>query len=332
MTVKALFWNIRSVNTQNAFHRVQMLNRHHKFDIIALMEPFQDARHIQRYKRRLGMSYVNYNNNGQIWVFVKEHIHVGIISDTEQQLSLQLTLEDGNQVITTVVYAKCNANERLRLWDEIYSLSYNFSLPWIMGGDFNVIMGVEEKIGGLPVEDFAFCINSCDLSDVKFSGSPFTWWNGRVNGDCIFKRLDRVVVNQKFSDLYGDTNLQHLTRTGSNHAPLYLSCGNSNQKIVKPFKFLKFWTESEDFKDVVLQNWVSDDVDDIFIQLKLKQKSTKLALSKWSKEKFGDIFNQLAIREEIVKIKEKFFEECPSAENRVIWKIMLSTKWIWKMR
>ncbi|XP_049357633.1 uncharacterized protein LOC125822286 [Solanum verrucosum] len=232
-----------------------------------------DSRHIQKYKRRLGMSYVNYNSNDQIWSFIKEHIQVGIISDTEQQLPLQLTLEDGNQVITTVVYAKCNPNERLRLWDELYSISYNFSLPWIVGGDFNVIMGVEEKIGGLPVypqeyEDFAICINSCDLSDVKFSES--------------FYMVER------------------------------------NQKIVKPFKFLKFWTESDDFRDVVLQNWVSDDVEDIFIQLKLKQKRTKQALSKWSKEKFGDIFNQLAIREEIVRIKEEFFEECPSPENRAI--------------
>ncbi|KAG5620341.1 hypothetical protein H5410_005559, partial [Solanum commersonii] len=101
--------------------------------MISLMEPFQNTRHIQRYKRRLGMSYVNYNWNDRIW--------------------------GGNQVITTMIYAKCNANERLRLWDEIFSLSYNFS--WIVGGDFNVIMGVEEKIGGLPVypqeyEDFSF--------------------------------------------------------------------------------------------------------------------------------------------------------------------------------
>ncbi|KAH0682719.1 hypothetical protein KY290_021318 [Solanum tuberosum] len=50
------------------FHRVQMLHRHHKFVLIALMEPFQDARNIQKYKRRLAMQYVNYNANGQILV------------------------------------------------------------------------------------------------------------------------------------------------------------------------------------------------------------------------------------------------------------------------
>lgn len=58
-------------------------------------------------------------------------------------------------------------------------------------------------------------------------------------------------------------------------------------------------------------------MDDIIIQLKIKQKRIKQELSKWSKEKFGDFFNQLAIRDEIVRMKEKFFfEECP--KSRVV--------------
>ncbi|KAK4726927.1 hypothetical protein R3W88_031844 [Solanum pinnatisectum] len=56
------------------------------------------------------------------------------------------------------------------------------------------------KIRGLPVypqeyEDFAFCVNSCDLLDINFKGSPYTWWNGRIDQECIFKRLDRFFVN-----------------------------------------------------------------------------------------------------------------------------------------
>ncbi|KAG5620342.1 hypothetical protein H5410_005560 [Solanum commersonii] len=140
-------------------------------------------------------------------------------------------------------------------------------------------------------------ISNCDLSHINFSGSPFTWWNDRVNGECIFKWMERVVVNQRFSDLYGDTNLQSLARIGSDHSPLLLTCGNSNQNIV------------------------SDDVEDIFLQLKLKKKRTKQALPKWSKEKFGDIFNQLAIREEIddglgKEIEILDFSHCPVKGRR----------------
>ncbi|KAH0705834.1 hypothetical protein KY285_010364 [Solanum tuberosum] len=230
-------------------------------------------------------------------------------------------MEDGQQILTIAVYAKCSSIEWLSLWDDIYTLSQEFSLPWMVGGDFNVILGDEEKIGGLPVypqeyEDFAFCVNSCDLFDLHFSGSPFTWWNGRTDERCIFKRLDRVVINQSMQDLMG--NVEHFARTGSDHAPLLLTCGGSNKPVSKPFKFLKFWTERDDFKKVVLDNWCADCDGDIFVQLKQKLKKTKLSLSMWSKEKFGDIFKQLVIREEIVRLKEELFEQNPNSFNRVI--------------
>lgn len=66
-----------------------------------------------------------------------------------------------------------------------------------LGGGINVILGDEEKLGGLPVypqeyEDFSECMSSCGLYDVNFSGNSFTWWIGRIDGECIFKRLNRV--------------------------------------------------------------------------------------------------------------------------------------------
>lgn len=97
------------------------------------------------------MQYVNFNKNGQIWIFVNHNIQGGVISDSNQQLTLLLTLEDGSQVMSTMVYAKCSVIERLRMWDDLYSLSLNISIPWMVGGDFNVILSDEENVGGLPV-------------------------------------------------------------------------------------------------------------------------------------------------------------------------------------
>lgn len=74
-----------------------------------------------------------------------------------------------------------------------------------MGGwrRINVILSDEEKIWGLPVfpheyEDFSFYINSCELYDISFTDSPFTWWNDRFDEEFIFKILDRVISNQDF--------------------------------------------------------------------------------------------------------------------------------------
>lgn len=70
MIQKVLFLNICSVNTQTAFHRVQMLHRHHKFFLICLDGAIVAHSQIQRFEWRLGMHYVNCNANGQIWVLL----------------------------------------------------------------------------------------------------------------------------------------------------------------------------------------------------------------------------------------------------------------------
>ncbi|KAH0698743.1 hypothetical protein KY284_012958 [Solanum tuberosum] len=94
------------------------------------MEPFQEVRQIHKFKRRLGMHYANLNQNGKIWIFVQEHVQMGVISDTEQQISLQLHFQEtGQTVVTTAVYAKCDAQDRQELWDDIYCLSSSMTLP-----------------------------------------------------------------------------------------------------------------------------------------------------------------------------------------------------------
>ncbi|KAK4733875.1 hypothetical protein R3W88_008136 [Solanum pinnatisectum] len=113
-----------------------------------------------------------------------------------------------------MIYAKCSVEERIELWNDLYFISDHYSEPWIVGGDFNVILGSDEKIGGLPVyiqgyEDFAFCINS-------------------------------FLINRKLHDLVGNIELQHLERTRSDHAPLLVTCGGLVQNCIKPFRFLKF--------------------------------------------------------------------------------------------
>ncbi|XP_070045606.1 uncharacterized protein [Nicotiana tomentosiformis] len=213
--------------------------------------------------------------------------------------------------------------ERLELWDNLYYLALDMELPWMVGGDFNVILSEEEKIRGQPVyppeyEDFAFCVNSCGLFDTGYKGSPFTWWNGRSNSECIFKRLDQIFVNQQFNSLFPTIEVEHLIRIGSNHTPLLMNCGEDSMHFVKPFKFLNFWTTHDSFKEVVQQNWVADFVGDPFLMFKQKLKRVKTTLSHWSKITLGDIFKQLAIREDIVLIKEMLFEEEPTTENKII--------------
>ncbi|XP_070031030.1 uncharacterized protein [Nicotiana tomentosiformis] len=112
--------------------------------------------------------------------------------------------------------------------------------------------------------------------------------------------------------------VEHLIRTGSDHAPLLMTCGEQTTNFVKPFRFLNFWTKHATFMDVVRQNFEADFIWDPFLMFKLNIKRVKAPVSKWSRETFGDIFKQLAILEDIVRVKEMLFEEEPTIENKIV--------------
>ncbi|XP_009624636.1 uncharacterized protein [Nicotiana tomentosiformis] len=201
---------------------------------------------------------VAYSNiNGKIWLFFDSVVEWELLIDVEQQVTIKVYHQViGKYIMMTFVYSKCSSLERLELWDSLYYLASDMELPWLVRGDFNVVLSEEEKLGGLPMyppeyENFAFCVNSCGLFDLGYKGSPFTWWNRRPNAQCIFKRLDMIFVNLPFQNLFSDIDVEHLIRTGSDHAHLLMSCGDNARQFMKPFKFLNFWSKHDTFKEVI---------------------------------------------------------------------------------
>ncbi|KAH0743252.1 hypothetical protein KY290_031245 [Solanum tuberosum] len=135
----------------------------------------------------------------------------------------------GRRMDGDAVYARFDALERLELWEELEEIPGNNQDLWLVGEDFNVILNEEEKQGGRELTqyeamDFSQCIHNCALSEIRYSRSKFTWWNGRIEEHCIFKRLDRVLCNQAFEELLPNCKVHHLIRQGSDHAPLHLIC------------------------------------------------------------------------------------------------------------
>ncbi|XP_070032252.1 uncharacterized protein [Nicotiana tomentosiformis] len=228
------------------------------------MGPFQNLGHIQRYRSRLNMETAFSNLNGKIWLFFDAVVEWELVTEIAQQVTVRVFHHDlGQHILMTFVYAKCSSVERLELWDSLYYLESDMELPWLVGGDFNVVLHEDEKIGGRPVYpseygDFAFC------------------------------------------HLFTTTEVEHLIRTGTDHAPLLMTCGEQTTNFVKPFKFLNFWTKHATFNEMVRQNWNADFIGDPFLILKHKLKK------------------QLAILEDIVNVKEMLFEEEPTIENIIV--------------
>ncbi|XP_060216785.1 uncharacterized protein LOC132644224 [Lycium barbarum] len=280
--MNALIWNIRSVNTMEAFTRLIKLNQRYHFGFIGLMEPFQDSDKIEEYRRRLGMEHAIVNISGKIWAFVEDIFDYYIMVDDQQHLTIKLRVRGSQEdMLVSLVYAKCTQTERLELWDSLEDLSTSVDIPWMIGVDFNAITSEDEKFGGLPVtineiQDFRGCIQNCGISYLGFSGSKFTWWNGQSGDDRIFKRLDRCLGNQLLQAKYS----------------------------------------SEGFIELIKQNWTADFLANPFILFHHKLKKVKAALAQWSKATFGNIFQEIEALEEIIKVKENQFQNLPTPTNR----------------
>ncbi|KAL0434121.1 UNVERIFIED_CONTAM: hypothetical protein Slati_2746400, partial [Sesamum latifolium] len=112
-------------------------------------------------------------------------------------------------IFCTFVYAKCYRNRRRTLWEELVKLS-NQDVPWIVGGDFNIILHPNENQGKDmqrlgPMDDFNDIMSDIGLIDAGFEGDLFTWTNKR-----IWKRLDRVFYSKEWTETFNITRVVHL--------------------------------------------------------------------------------------------------------------------------
>ncbi|XP_070015222.1 uncharacterized protein [Nicotiana sylvestris] len=291
--MNALIWNIRSVNIQQAFERLTKMHRQNHYEIVGLMEPKQQAKKLERYINKIGLAHAISNVSNKIWAFIDEVFEVTVMYNMVQQLTLRLFHTESHvEFVLTLIYAKCDAIEWIELWDSLYAMARDMDAPWLVGGDLNVIWDEEEKFCRLPVS-----LNEID--DFRHASTL-----------AISSNLDL-----KAAYLHG-IEVQHLSKTGSDHSPMYLKCDIETPPIKKPFKFLNFWVEHATFKDVVKENWTADFSANPYILFNHKLKKLKKALSLWSKATFGDIFQKIASMEEVVLVHEAEFEANPTGMNR----------------
>ncbi|KAK8640284.1 hypothetical protein V6N13_008043 [Hibiscus sabdariffa] len=111
---------------------------------------------------------------------------------------------------------------RTHVPDIVMLMETRGSLLWVLGGDFNAILNLLERLSGSMRHDgvhqkFGDFMQREGLVDLGFQGLCFTWRRGN-----LYQRLDRVVSNDASYDVWLESYVLQLARLGSDHRPLLL--------------------------------------------------------------------------------------------------------------
>ncbi|KAH0725234.1 hypothetical protein KY284_001099 [Solanum tuberosum] len=207
-------------------------------------------------------------------------------------------VECKEKFMTSFIYAKCKDYLRRPLWDRLMHFS-SMDIPWCTIGDFNVITSTDEKQGGRPYNmnksfEFISVIAACGLLDLGYSGQHFTWCNQRSEENRVWKRLDRVMINDKWLQDMPQTTIAHLPSVFSDHCPLFMEMVERTDHPTKYFKFLHCWTDHEEFLSTVKSCWDREMDGNPMWKVHQKMKRLKGSLSSWSKSVYGDIFSKVS--------------------------------------
>ncbi|GJT01793.1 RNA-directed DNA polymerase, eukaryota, reverse transcriptase zinc-binding domain protein [Tanacetum coccineum] len=211
------------------------------------------------------MNNVEDNNKGcRIMVGWNANLlKVWLISQSRQYMFILVETRDGkSKFYCTMIYASNSGMERRRLWKDlgIQKIITN-GVPWVIMGDFNVTLKVSEHSNGgaFPTNEmteFQECIDNIEVLDLHSEGFHFTWTKSLRSPKCsTLKKLDRIMVNEDFVDIFQLAHGVFLPYLISDHTPIVVRIPNGVQKRKGAFRFSNFITEKKEFLPTVRSVW-----------------------------------------------------------------------------
>ncbi|CAM8930538.1 unnamed protein product [Rhodiola kirilowii] len=295
LTNHILCWNIRGIgNVESQYYLKGILNQH-SIDMLAILEPKINGVRISNIASFLG--FPNFiegaDINDHVWLFWNDDVVVSNPIWNMQYLTVEVkSLNDGESMACSFIYASCDKNVRQGLFDDLVEYSESVNWPWMIAGDFNVISNWDEKKGGNQDDDgsmdaFNQFHMDAGVSDVGFKGNPFTWCNNQRGESRVWERLDRVLYNDQAFCKFPNMQVQHLDRVKSDHCPLLIDLEVKDRKSFF-FHYLKIWEEHPaSFYDVVKEAWSGNIHPNPILNLGLNLKRVRVRLKAWNWAVFG---------------------------------------------
>ncbi|KAL0313715.1 UNVERIFIED_CONTAM: hypothetical protein Scaly_2907400 [Sesamum calycinum] len=169
---------------------------------------------------------------------------------------------------------------RRDLWGVLRTLSAGIlEEPWLVLGDFNAVIDDSEVCGraadtSASMAEFRSCIFDTGLVQLPSTGCPFTWHNCSEGTRSLWKRLDRMLVNEAWLEAWPDSSYICALPSTSDHSPLVLT-GTHRDAEHAIFRFDNYLARQPGFLELVTNIWQHHIVGTAMYEVVCKLKALK---------------------------------------------------------
>ena len=193
-------------------------------------------------------------------------VHVMALHTTRQMVFCLIEdIQSHEKIYCSFVYADNNGIARRVLWCDLQMAKIvTIGKPWILMGDFNVILKVEEHTAGKStvtgdMQEFINFVNSIEVEDVCSKGMFYTWIKSPSKPNTsILKNLDRIMANDEFISKYTQAYAMLHPFMVTDHSPSVLVIPQTLVKKKRNFKFANYIADKDDFLPWVKKIWAKE--------------------------------------------------------------------------
>lgn len=177
-------FNCRGLDKDPKITKLAHLVREKEPDLVFLSETKSNSTRMENIPRRLnfgGCFVVEcVKTAGGLCLLWKEGIEVNIQSYTQHHIDAMV--DDWR---FTSFYGCSRSHVKKHTLDLMRRIREDVQESWLVIGNFNLLFSSSDKIGGLApdfslMERFRGTLHFCQLQELKFEGSRFTWDNGQL--------------------------------------------------------------------------------------------------------------------------------------------------------
>lgn len=309
-----LGWNCRGLGRTRAVRALRDLISSHKPAIIGLCETKTRSKRWDSLRVQLGFQNCFSSNcvgsSGGLAILWNAEMDVTVQSFSRYHIDVVVK---GDKIFRlTLFYGNPRTELRKYSWELMRRLKGDRGLPWMMFGDFNEVMYSDETYGErergqAQMREFRDVLAECELWDLGWKGTPFTFTNRRKGNQEMRARLDRAVANKEWMMDFPNASVTHGFANHSDHKPIIIDLdGEAKEKRSrkqKMFKFEPMWLRDPSFNQTVEHHWRSVSMVQGILFSKLR--SCGEALSQWNKTSFGNVQHKVqALKKELIECRE----------------------------